>query len=246
MRVLILSDIHGNIRALQAVALAAKKFDRVICAGDTVNYGPSPGACIEWLAENDAVVVCGNHDFAVATEADPRAAPDKQPLALAMRDWTRAQLSAAQLDWLRRLPRQKQFELGGTTWLMIHATPVDPLYDYRLTPGADQPFVEQLTRDVPADLLVVGHTHLPLVRTAGKLQIVNPGSVGQPLDGNPLAAYAIWDNGRISLQRVAYDQNGVVRELQSLPLERSHRDALCRILKSARIQPIAQPSAQLR
>jgi putative phosphoesterase len=238
MRVLIISDIHGNIQALEAVAEAARKFDAVICAGDTVNYGPSPRACIDWLREKDAVTVMGNHDFAVATDGDPKAALTQQPVVLAMRDWTKAQLRASELNWLRKLPRQKTFEMGGAIWLMLHATPVDPLYDSRLQPDASDQLVDKLTRDAQADVMVVGHTHLPYLRTRRKMQIVNPGSVGQPMDGNPQASYAVWDHGRITLERISYDEDGVIHELQSLPLEQQHRDALCRTLRLGRIETV--------
>jgi putative phosphoesterase len=238
MRVLIISDIHGNIQALEAVAEAARRFDAVICAGDTVNYGPSPRACIDWLREKDAVTVMGNHDLAVATDGDPKGALTQQPFALAMRDWTKAQLRASELNWLRKLPRQKTFEMGGAIWLTLHATPADPLYDYRLQPDASDQLVDKLTRDAQADVMVVGHTHLPYLRTRRKMQIVNPGSVGQPLDGNPQASYAIWDHGRITLERISYDEDGVIRELQSLPLEQRHRDALCRTLRLGRIETV--------
>ena len=238
MRVLIISDIHGNIQALEAIAQAARKFDAVVCAGDIVNYGPSPRACIDWLREKDAVTVIGNHDFAVATAGDPKAASAEEPLALAMRDWTKAQLRPSEVSWLRKLPRQKTFEMGGAIWLTLHATPADPLYDYRLQPGATEQLVEKLTRDVQADVMVVGHTHLPFVRTRRKMQIVNPGSAGQPLDGNPQASYAIWEHGRITLERVSYDQEGMIHELQNLPLGQPYRDALCRTLRLGRSQTV--------
>jgi len=232
MRILIISDIHANPWALEAVEKDAGQVDRVLCAGDTVNYGPAPGACIDWLKKNDAAVICGNHDHAVAADADPKAAPGKQPLALAMRDWTRTQLRAPDIEWLRRLPRQKTFELADAVWLMLHGTPADPLYDYRLRPDVADQILDKMMHDVAAEVLVVGHTHLPFVRVRRKLQIVNPGSVGQPLDGDSRAAYAIWNKGKIELRRVAYDQSPLLTALRALPLIESQIEDLARIIQT--------------
>ena len=241
MRVLIISDLHANIEALEAVKKAAGKVDRVLCAGDVVNYGPAPAECIDWLRREGAVVVCGNHDLSVAAGTDPKTAPDRQPMALATRNWTRAELREPEIDWLANLPRQKSFELGGANWLMVHATPSNPLYDYRLQPDASEKVVEELTRDLQADVMVVGHTHLPMLRTRRNLQIINPGSVGQPLDADSWAAYAIWEDGQISLHRVGYDQDRVCQQLQGLPLSRFHRDALCGLLRHGRMVGSEQP-----
>ncbi len=104
MRVLLISDLHGNPWALNAVAKDCGAFDYVLCGGDVVNYGPDPGACIAWLKSHQAITVCGNHDYAVAHNQHPRANPTKAHLALAMRDWTMGQLSLLDIRWLKHLP----------------------------------------------------------------------------------------------------------------------------------------------
>lgn len=236
MRVLILSDIHANPWALAAVERSAGRFDHVLCTGDTVNYGPAPGIVLAWLRERGAVSVRGNHDHAVAFQADPKASPTKQPLALAMRDWTRAQLGPADLAWLTRLPLSLQWEAGGVQFAMAHATPIDALYDYRLTPGCCNTVFDEVAGKIQADLLVLGHTHLPMNHIHGGLRIVNPGSVGQPLDGNPQAAYAVWEDGRVTLCRAEYELSSLLDAFDQLPLDSRMKHELAGILQQASLQ----------
>lgn len=226
MRVLILSDVHSNIHALRAVEADAGHVDHILFIGDAVNYGPDPGACIDWLTSHQITGVRGNHDHAVAFGCDPKASSAKEPLALAMRDWTRDQLDAVQTGWLLQLPRRLDCYLGGAKFSLVHGTPVDPLYDYRLQPDATDELLAELLGGIRADYLITGHTHLPVNRFYGSTHIINPGSVGQPLDGDPRAAYAIWNDGTVELRRVAYDRSRVLESLNNLPLEKHQIDDL--------------------
>lgn len=235
MKVLIISDVHANPWALQAVLQDAGAVDHVLCAGDTVSYGPDPRATLDSLRVLGVIAVRGNHDHAVAFGADPKASPSKQPLALAMRDWTRSQLESSDIAWLARLPLRLVWEAGGSRFAVVHATPRDPLYDYHLRPDAPAEFIAELTAGIDADVLVAGHTHWPLLRACGALQVVNPGSVGQSLDGDPRAAYAVWKDGRISLHRVEYDQAAALAAIRRLPLASALCDALGRMLRLARL-----------
>jgi putative phosphoesterase len=233
MRLLIISDIHANPWALRAIQKEAGAVDRVLCAGDVVSYGPDPRAVIAWLRDHNAAAVRGNHDHAVAFNADPKAAPAKRIAALAMRDWTRSVLGPNALAWLVALPRQLNREIGGTSFMLTHATPRDPLYDYHLTPDIADDALGEMVQGVDADVLVLGHTHLPLLRRHGTLQIVNPGSAGQPLDHDPRAAYAIWEDGELTLRRAAYDQSELLEAVRKLPMERDIIEDLVRMLQSA-------------
>jgi putative phosphoesterase len=221
MRLLIISDVHANVWALWAVEADAGPVDHILFAGDAVNYGPEPRRSIEWLEQHEVIGVRGNHDHAVAFGADPRASPAKQPLALAMRDWTREQIDPAQTAWLVKLPRQLDCFVGGVKFYVVHGTPVDPLYDYRLKPDCPESLLEQVLVEVKADVLVAGHTHLPLLRPHGSMRIVNPGSVGQPLDGDPRAAYAIWDDGEIIPRKVEYERSAAMDALACTGLPRN-------------------------
>jgi putative phosphoesterase len=235
MKVLIIADIHANLWALRAVVHDAGPVDYVLCAGDIVSYGPDPRATLDSLRAQGVIAVRGNHDHAVASGADPKASPAKQPLALAMRDWTRSQLEPTDIAWLTRLPLRLTWELGGTRFAVVHATPRDPLYDYHLRPDASAEFINEVAAGTDADVLVVGHTHWPLLRTYGKLQIVNPGSVGQPLDGDPRAAYAVWEDGQITPRRAEFDQSRALAALDRLPIDPPLRDALGNMLRLARL-----------
>ncbi len=234
MRILILSDIHANPWALAAVERDAGQVDYIICAGDTVSYGPAPHDTVQWIREHQAIAVRGNHDHAVAFRADPRANPAKQSLALAMRDWTREQLETEDLNWLTRLPVSLHWEIEGIRFAVTHATPLEPLYDYRLTPLLRDAMLDKIIGHIQADVLVVGHTHLPMIRSYDHMLVVNPGSVGQPLDNDPRAAYAIWQDGQITLHRANYEQSQAIQSLQKLPIDRLIVDDLIHILQEAK------------
>jgi predicted phosphodiesterase len=152
-----------------------------------------------------------------------------------MRDWTRRQLSRDALLWLTRLPVSLHWEIGGTRFAVAHATPLEPLYDYRLTPELRDAMLDKVIGHLEADILIVGHTHLPMLRCYGKLCIVNPGSMGQPLDGDPRAAYAIWEDGRVTLGRSEYDLAAPLDALGRLPLDARITDDLAHVLRLARL-----------
>jgi putative phosphoesterase len=237
MRILILSDIHANPWALRAVEADAGSVDRMFFAGDAVNYGPDPVSTIEWLDAHQVVGVRGNHDHAVAFNLDPKASPAKEPLAMAMRDWTRDQLDPIQTGWLLKLPRHLDCHVGGAKFALFHATPADPLYDYRLRPDISDTLLDELISGVNADVLVLGHTHLPVSRSRGLMKILNPGSVGQPLDGDPRAAYAIWNDGSIELRRVEYDHTELFAALARLPITAQQIGDLRYTLQDGKLAP---------
>jgi len=220
MRVLVVSDIHANLAALEAVIADAATvgYDKVWCLGDTVGYGPEPDACVARLRSLDATVVVGNHDWAAIGRMD---ADEFNPEARRAVLWTQAHLSPLSLAWLKELPDQPQIE-GDFT--LTHGSPRDPVWEYILRP-ADA--AENLTW-FKTPFCLVGHTHVPVlfvwhtadgriqrvVPTFGKVMplesgtraILNPGSVGQPRDNNPRSAYAILDTEQLTWlpRRVAY------------------------------------------
>jgi predicted phosphodiesterase len=220
MRVLVLSDIHANLAALEAVIedAAAIGYDKVWCLGDTVGYGPEPDACVARLRGLDATVVVGNHDWAAIGRMD---VDEFNPEAGRAVVWTQAHLSAFSLAWLKELPDQPQVE-GDFT--LTHGSPRDPVWEYILRPAdAAENF-----QWFDTSFCLVGHTHVPVlyishaaegriqrqIPTFGKAMslkaetraILNPGSVGQPRDNDPRSAYAILDTERMTwlARRVAY------------------------------------------
>ena len=232
MRILIVSDIHANLVALETVLKDAGNFDRVWCLGDIVGYGPEPNACIAKLRTFDLLCLAGNHDWAVLDKLDlEEFNPDVRRAAI----WTRNQLTSANLDWLRALPERIPTELGRFT--LVHGSPRYPIWEYVLTPAVARINFEYF--DTP--LCLMGHTHVPVIyrhhtnkltATAEPLpenlplalsngrMMINPGSVGQPRDGDPRAAYALLDTDAMTIthRRVAYNITATQEKMQQAQL----------------------------
>ncbi len=209
MRYLILSDIHANWEALQAVLTAAAgHYDRIICCGDLIGYGADPNAVVEWARTNVAVVIRGNHDRAAVGMEDLEWF---NPVARAAALWTQEQLTRQNADFIRKLP---QGPLAVDGFHLVHGSPLDE--DEYLVGSADASLVFSY---VNSRVTFFGHTHFQggfiwnrsRVETVGKiglhaerqlldidpdcLYLLNPGSVGQPRDGDPRAGYILYDPG---------------------------------------------------
>jgi putative phosphoesterase len=210
MRVLIVSDIHGNWEALRAVA-ESERADRVLCLGDIVDYGPRPLETVRWVREHAHAAVRGNHDTAVAFGVSCRSAPAFRRLAEETRKLTVPMLPESERRYLALLPVRTSLEIDGYRIEMMHAAPEDPLYQY--LPATDCDGWQRAVKDIDADLVLVGHTHLQAALDLGGKFMLNPGSVGLPLDGDPRACCAVLDNGRPELKRVRYDLSRTVEAL---------------------------------
>lgn len=198
-RLAVLSDIHGNVLALEAVrkALKKEKPDVTLIAGDLVMNGPEPGATVEALREMErdgAIIVQGNTDVAVA-DADYAAAfpgmlesgvPDAIKAAA---EWAHEALDDEQLAWLRRLPAERRVRIGDDLVLVTHASPGSQTqgFDQSLDPST---VLERISR-TDARLICCGHTHLPNVMEFGWKMVVNDGSAGYVFDGDPTASWAL-------------------------------------------------------
>jgi putative phosphoesterase len=225
VRIVIISDIHGNAEALSTLP---EEYDELWVLGDLVNYGPEPGAVVDFVRSHATVAVRGNHDDAVGFNRDPRCSPPYRQMAKETLDFTRSVLSRDQIDYLASLPLTAQRAVGGTKVLLCHAAPSDPLYKYV---QANSPLWEQEMKLVAADVLMVGHTHTPFVQTVGRQTVVNPGSLGQPKTGNTKACYAIWEDGAI-LQSVAYELDKTLGKVDQMPVSPRVRDDLKAVLLS--------------
>lgn len=206
MQLLILSDIHANWPALHAVLAAEPQVNGVICLGDIVNYGPHPVPCIDWVRDHakPGWVVQGNHDRALGCDEGPRCSAPYRQLAADMQRFTRKQISPAAKHYLARLPTNATQSLGGVIFFLCHAVPTEPLYAY-VAPGDTKQWERECRFAGQPDFLLAGHTHLPMVHRIGRTTIVNPGSVGQPKNGDPRACYALWRDGEVDLRRATYD-----------------------------------------
>ena len=229
MRTLVVSDIHGNWPALESVA--AVPHDAVVCLGDIVGYGPMPAACLRWLRASGALIVQGNHDRALADDVPPRCRPNFEWLATAAAGIARRELSDEEVMYLRTLPRTRHVEVDGLRALLVHATPAEPLYSY-LPPDAE--LWRAAVAGVDADILLVGHTHLPSHFQCEGLQVLNPGSVGQPKGGDPRAAYAVIEDGIPRLGRATYPIERTVESLNAAGLDPAASQALAALLRTGR------------
>jgi putative phosphoesterase len=229
MRTLLIADIHSNWCALRAVAEDCGDFDDCICLGDIVEYGTDPVPCIDWVQQHAVVCIRGNHDHAVAQRVPPRGGPGLRRLAAATRGLHWDQLDPSRLKYLSRLPMTRRQELQGRDCYFVHATPRDPLDEYL---GDDPDAWRQRLSHIRADLVCVGHSHVPFELESGAGRVVNPGSVGQPRDGDPRAAYALIEDGRITFHRVEYDIDEVLRQMQHTPVEPWVIDLTAAVLRS--------------
>jgi putative phosphoesterase len=234
---LIISDVHGNLAALQAID-AGEQFDEVICLGDIVGYGPEPAACLHWLRERNALVVQGNHDCALGAGVPARCTPQFQWLADATYSIGEAQLTADERAYLAALPSRTVIDRGGRRLLLVHATPSDPLYGYRAS--TVEVWADDLS-GLDADYVLVGHTHLQFELRVGATTLVNPGSAGQPKDGDPRAAYAVLENGAIRFGRAAYAVERTISALAHGGVSKMALDALAQLLRTGRVP--AMPNA---
>jgi putative phosphoesterase len=236
MKLLVVSDIHANWPALQAIREQA---DVIVCLGDVVSYGPFPRECVAWVREHATHVVRGNHDTALAYRVDPQAAGFKRELARATLAHHRRSLSRGDVTWLRGLPTEMRFRFDDYSFHAIHASPADHLFSYRLTPDLGDDELKKEVERVRADIVLVGHTHLPMSRGAWTKVILNPGSVGQPLDGNPRASYAVIKDGVAEIRRVPYDIEATVVGTREMGLADDVTRALITILLTGK--PLGNP-----
>ncbi len=225
MKIAILSDIHANWQALEAVLRDCPHVDETLCLGDVVGYGGDPKHCIDEVTDKGWLTLVGNHDRACT---DPEILEWFNDDAATVVRWTVEQIGEERLEWLRKLPDSSVKE----DVLLVHASPRDHIYEYVLDTGVAAANLDLLSGGV----CFHGHTHVPGIfsLTGGQVTheyrvdtfnlrgpaLVNPGSVGQPRDGSPLASYGIWDVEEFTFEfrRVKYDIKGAQRAITKAQL----------------------------
>jgi predicted phosphodiesterase len=213
MRILVVADIHANWPALEAID---EPHDGCICLGDIVDYGVEPVPCIQWVREHCQHVIRGNHDHAVAQNIVASGDFGYRMLARATRPLMWQLLGAEEKTYLARLPITLRLSLDGFEYYLVHATPRDPLDEFLL----DDPvqWERRLQGHNDVQLACVGHTHKQFLLNLNGCRLLNPGSVGQPRDGDSRASYAIIENGEVQLKRVEYDLDRSIAAIQRAPI----------------------------
>jgi predicted phosphodiesterase len=228
MKVAVISDIHGNRQAFEATleAVAASDAAELWCLGDLVGYGADPDACVELAREHAAVCLAGNHDLAVTGEIPLDEFSRGASLAV---QWTQDVIAPDNLAFLASLsPTGEEGRVG-----LYHASPRDPVWEYVLSTLLAELCLDQQRHR----LCLIGHSHVALSfgRRAGELTtgeprrggaqldlgagewLLNPGSVGQPRDGDPRACYVLLDGESIKYQRVEYDVETAIKKIYAVP-----------------------------
>ena len=236
MKYALISDIHSNLVALEAVLADIRRqgVRRILCLGDIIGYGPEPNACIDLVRQHCELTILGNHDQAAMFEPD-----GFNSVALRAIQWTRDQIDRGpggssaingRWDFLGELPTH---HIDGET-LYVHGSPRDPTCEYVFPEDAREDRKMRPLFDLVPRVCFQGHTHVPGVfvqggdfleppdigseyRLGGKKVMVNVGSVGQPRDGNPKACYVLVDDDLIRFQRVAYDVEKTANKIFSIP-----------------------------
>jgi putative phosphoesterase len=240
MRILVVADIHANWPALQAVA--AEPHDLCLCLGDLVDYGLEPAPCIAWVRDRCEHAVRGNHDHGVAQNVAVNGRSGFKYLTGCTRPLTRARLGEEDLRFLARLPVSRTVTLDNTRFLLVHATPRDPLDEYALP---DPEFWARRLQNVEADVVCVGHTHQPYVLEVGAKLILNPGSVGQPRDGDPRASYAVIEEHRVDLKRADYPVEETIAVVQASTLPGPAKELLAESFRTGATLPGNRPRGPL-
>lgn len=229
MRILVVSDIHANWPALAAID---ESYDVCLCLGDLVDYGPMPGECVRWAMSNARYAIRGNHDHGVAQGIPVSGDTGYRYLTRVTRPSMWESLSAEERRYLLQLPVTQRFTLGGKKFLLVHATPRDPMDEYLLR---DPELWSRRLQNVEADVVCVGHSHIQFNLMVGDTLVINPGSVGQPRDGDPRAAYAIIEDNKVELKRVAYPVEETVARVEASDLPERARQMLVHSFRHGRL-----------
>ena len=229
-RIAVITDIHGNLPALEASLVAIEQIgvDEIYCGGDLVGYGPHPNEVCALIAERRIPTIYGNYDYAIARELDDcgcaYVTQHDRELGQQSVAWTLEHTDQAAKDFMRELPFDLHIPLGGQEVHLVHGSP-RKVNEYLFEDKAASLY-ERLARAESDQVLAFGHTHKPWIHSYGGVLFVNCGSVGKPNDGDPRAAFALLEPDetgpvRASIERVPYDAEAVAREvaLAGLPGE---------------------------
>jgi putative phosphoesterase len=232
--VAVITDIHANLPALEAALarIEALGTERVYCGGDLVGYGPHPNDVCALIAERQIPTIYGNYDYAIARDEEDcgcaYVTPHDRELGQLSVAWTLANTTRQSKQFMRTLPFDLRFTVGGADVHLVHGSP-RKVNEYLFE---DKPtsLYERLARAESDPVLAFGHTHKPWVHEYGGVLFVNCGSVGKPKDGDPRGAFALLratDHGvEVTIERFAYDAEQVASEVRTAGLPGEYAEKL--------------------
>jgi putative phosphoesterase len=231
MRIAILSDIHGNLPALEAVLadVESQQIDSMYCLGDLVGYGASPNEVVAKIRDLNIPTVMGNYDDGVGFDRDECGCAYTDPVQKALGDrslaWTKAHTAAENKATLQMFSSEIRIDAEGTRLLLVHGSP-RKMNEYLFE---DRPLssFQRLAASSNADIIVFGHTHKPYVKDVDGVWFVNAGSIGKPKDGDWHACYVILTPGNTppaEFRRVAYDVAAAARAIRESDLPNEFAD----------------------
>ena len=232
MRVLVLSDIHGNMPALEAI-VKDEDWDLMICLGDLVDYGPWPDEVIDYIMENADYTVMGNHDYSLALGGDCGCSEEYVELTMYTRRATMNKISDLYRSYLKSLPEKLEIDIEGRHTNLVHGSYKNPLYGFISPDVPEEVIFEEM--QMASGVVLFGHSHIPMEKDLrDDLKIVNPGSVGFPKGNDPRASYVIIENGRFHLKKIEYNVDLMINGLRNMDLPDDVKQTLITSIKEGR------------
>jgi len=251
MKVLVISDIHGNYEALKAVLERAGRYDDVLVLGDLVDYGPDPELVVDFVRSLGAKAIRGNHDEAAAYGVDCRCGPELHELSVYTRSRiTASKLSREDLEYLKLLPEKMELTFSSKKVPIVHGNLQSPLYGYTYPWLKDEELCGLFSpkrqvrlssrgeyEETGQDYIFIGHTHLPFLRSSPFFKIANPGSAGQPRDGDPRASAMLFDpdEEKVEFLRVQHSIDRVVDKLKLIIDDSRFLNQVTSLLRTGRV-----------
>lgn len=233
-RVAVVTDIHGNAVALAAALerIESLGIEQIYCGGDLVGYGPRPDEVCREIEERRIPTIYGNYDYAIGRDLEDcgcaYVTQHDRELGQQSVEWTLAHTDERSKAFMRALPFDLRFELGGRRVRLVHGSP-RKVNEYLFEDKPARTF-ERIAAGADCDVLVFGHTHKPWVAEYGGVLFVNCGSVGKPKDGDPRAAFAVLEAAstgtEVTIERVEYDAESVAREVAAAGLPGEYAEKL--------------------
>lgn len=224
MKLAFIADIHSNIHAFQGVLkkIDDLSVDEIICCGDIVGYYAFPTECINLMKDNNISSVMGNHDLATV---DNKTSWFRDNSVEGIK-FSRKKVDKDNIKYLATLPYKMLFNRDGISFYIAHGSPRDNLFEY-VHPVVSDDFLQTLGKNVAADVIILGHTHVQMEAEVDTQLFLNPGSVGQPRDGISKACFMVFNTNDRSMNwyRVSYDLDAVCKSVldNNLPLDFADR-----------------------